>query len=204
MKFDESLVSKVKVGDLVCFADTLQELREIIESCEECSVYPFNEIEKIPEDPEYFNEYMIYDFKENKHYFAAFAYPITEIVNEPKLHTFLRIINRSQEVYCYREAVIEKFFELKRRGLLHGPSSREEEFAIDWSYDLQDPDYCEKLKEEIEDLSIEKIRYLFSKIDMNARFVFHDENMVLMEIKDSKEVFNAIRDMMLKFYNSLA
>ena len=202
MKFDESLVNNVKVGDWVYGYDTLEELREAIEGDSEDCLYTHLELTEIPDKDGW--SYTIYDNKTEDYHVVNYVYPITEFVEETNLNKFIRFLNRSKDFPLYREVVIEKFFELKHRSLLHGPSSREEDLAIDWSYDLQDPDYCKSLKKEMEHLSIERIRYLFSKIDMNARFVFHDENMVLMEIKDSKEVFNAIRDILLKFYNSLA
>lgn len=199
MKYDESKVNKAKVGDLVYGYDDLDSLKEAIEADDEENICKDIELMGFGGDG-----FIIEDAKTETWHSVKYVYPIGEAAGESKLDRFLRILRKSETIINYRPTVIEQFFKLKRRGFIHSPETDLEEIALDWSYDLEEESDCDRIKEEAAGLSIKELAYLFSEIDADNRYVFHDRDMCLRDIVHDIPVFHAVRSLLLKFYESIA
>lgn len=199
MKYDESKVNNAKVGDLVYGYNDLDDLKKAIEAddeetiCKDIVLYSRTS-----------NFFLIEDTKMEALHSVRYVYPIGEAAGESKLDRILRVLRKSESDINYRPAVIEQFFKLKRRGFIHSPATDLEEIALDWSYDLEEESDCDRLEKEAADLSIKEIAFLFSGIDEYGRYVFHDREMCLREIRLDDSVFHAVRNLLVKFYESIA
>lgn len=202
MKYDESKVNNAKVGDLVYAYNSLSELKSAIERERECDINKnivlraFNEFREEP--------YEVYDMETEDTMFFEFVYTVSDIV-ETKTERFLRVLKMSREwfYFQFRKEVCDVFFKFKKRGLITNPTTDYEEKALDWSYDLEDVDDCERFMQELKGKSLREVQLAFISIGSEDRYVFHNENMQLILISIDDDIYLAICNLLTRALDGL-
>ena len=204
MKYDERLLNDAVIGDRVYGYDEKEELIKAIEREDNPrEIYTEIVLVEVSDD----NRYRIYDRDSCEYEWVNYIYPVEQFLarKNTKMQNILDAIDDGTEV-TYEDAkkIVNLFFKLKSKGLLAGPNTENEEIVLDYSFDLENEEDCERIKEELQCLPIRDKAWFLRKVDCCERFYCKTVDNRLVKIITDDDYYFAVCNLLTRTFDSWA